>query len=139
MDARTLTEFIKTIEDEEATLTIDSNKDILAIKTRSDDIKIKGIPASEYVALPQIQVDNKFEVEVNQFVQGVNKVDYAVSDKNYSPVMTGVLMRIKADHDGVNKLIFVGTDGYRLAEYKMIFAGAMTKHQIDVIIPKSNI
>jgi DNA polymerase-3 subunit beta len=139
VDARTLTEFIKTIEDEEATLTIDSNKDILAIKTRSDDIKIKGIPASEYVALPQIQVDNKFEVEVNQFVQGVNKVDYAVSDKNYSPVMTGVLMRIKADHDGVNKLIFVGTDGYRLAEYKMIFAGAMTKHQIDVIIPKSNI
>ena len=139
IDARTLTDFFKTIEDEEATLTIDSTKDILAIKTKSDDIKIKGIPASEYVALPQIEVDNKFQLEVSQFVQGVAKVDYAVSDKNYSPVMTGVLMRIKTDYDNVNKLIFVGTDGYRLAEYKMIFSGAMTKNQIDVIMPKHNI
>jgi DNA polymerase-3 subunit beta len=139
IDARTLTEFIKTIEDEDAVLSIDPVKDLLMIKTKSDDIKIKWIPASEYVALPQIQVDNKFQLEINQFVQGIHKVDYAVSDKNYSPVMTGVLMRIKKDSDDVNKLIFVGTDWYRLAEYKMIFSGIMTKEQIDVIIPKGNI
>lgn len=139
VDARTLTDFAKTIEDDEMTLSIDSSKDILTIKTKSDDIKIKGIPASEYVALPQIQADNKFQLDTNQFIQGVHKVEYAVSDKNYSPVMTGVLMRLKVDADMTNKLIFVWTDGYRLAEYKMLFGWVMPRDQIDVIIPKSNI
>lgn len=136
VNARTFGDIMKTIDDDQVQIHIDSVKDLMTIKTASDDFKIKGISASEYVAVPEVQSDKSITFEAAAFSKGIGKVEYAVTEKNFSPVLTGILMRLKAT-EGAHKLVFVGTDSFRLAEYKIDFhgnAGAM-----DVIIPKTNI
>ena len=58
-------------------------------------------------------------------------------EKNFSPVLTGVMIRTKQYADGW-KLVFVGTDSFRLAEYKIAqmqnVPGAYT-----IIIPKVHV
>lgn len=66
---------------------------------------------------------------------GISKVEYAVTEKNFSPVLTGIYMKTK-ESDGQQYLVFVGTDSFRLAEYKIPVAG-MTG-SLDLIIPKTN-
>lgn len=136
VNARTFGDILKTIDDEQVQIHIDGVKDVMTIKTSSDDFKIKGISASEYVAVPEVQSDKSITFDAAAFSQGVGKVEYAVTEKNFSPVLTGILMRLKATDAG-HKLVFVGTDSFRLAEYKIDFHGSASA--MDVIIPKTNI
>lgn len=136
VNARTFGDIMKTIDDEEVQIQIDGMKDLMTIKTASDDFKIKGISASEYVAVPEVQSDKSVTFEAGAFSKGIGKVEYAVTEKNFSPVLTGILMRLKAT-EGAHKLVFVGTDSFRLAEYKIDFHGNASN--MDVIIPKTNI
>jgi DNA polymerase III sliding clamp (beta) subunit (PCNA family) len=49
---------------------------------------------------------------------GIGKVEYAVTEKNFSPVLTGIFVRTK-EYNAQQYLVFVGTDSFRLAEYKI--------------------
>lgn len=136
VNARMLGDIVKAIDDDQIQIHIDTTKDVMTLKTASDDFKIKGIAASEYVAVPEVQSDNSVSFDAQSFSKGIGKVEYAVTEKNFSPVLTGILMRVRATPES-RKLIFVGTDSFRLAEYKIDFHG--TAASLDVIIPKSNI
>jgi DNA polymerase III sliding clamp (beta) subunit (PCNA family) len=48
-------DIVKMIEEDEVKLIVDEDNDILTIKTLTDEFKLKGIPASEYVASPSIE------------------------------------------------------------------------------------
>lgn len=136
VNAKTLTDIIKTINDKEVKLMIDDSTDTLLIKSASDDFKIKWIPATEYVAVPEISSINSIKINANYFAKWVSKVDYAVTERNFSPVLTWVLMRIKKYWDEF-KLIFVWTDSFRLAEYKISID--WVGDEMDLIVPKVNI
>lgn len=136
VNARTFTDIIKTIDEESIELVVDQNKDIITLKTPSDNFKIKGISANEYVAVPEVSKDNTLTIDATSFIKGISKVEFAVTEKNFSPVLTGVLVRIKKIWEQ-NTIIFVGTDGFRLAEYKLPFTGK--GEEMSIIIPKTNI
>ncbi|HMT00904.1 MAG TPA: DNA polymerase III subunit beta [Candidatus Absconditabacterales bacterium] len=136
VNARTFTDIIKSIDEKEVELNIDSAKETMSIKSPSDSFKIKGISANEYVALPEVVKVHSLSLESKLFSQGVEKVEYAVTEKNFSPVLTGVLIKIKKDSK-TNNLIFVGTDSFRLAEYKIPYEGSSP--EMSLIIPKTNI
>jgi DNA polymerase III sliding clamp (beta) subunit (PCNA family) len=70
------------------------------------------------------------------FSQWIEKVEYAVTDKNFSPVLTWILLKSKIE-DNNKKLIFVGTDSFRLSEYKILSNGNDT--EFSLIIPKNSI
>jgi DNA polymerase-3 subunit beta len=122
VNAKTFGDILRTIDEEHVTIVIEESKDQLTVQTASDEFKIKGIPASEYVAVPEVQSDQPVTLTAEKFSTGIGKVEYAVTEKNFSPVLTGVLMRTK-DYDGKKKLVFVGTDSFRLAEYKIDSTG----------------
>lgn len=138
VNARMFLDIVKMIEDEEIKLIVDEDNDILTIKTVNDEFKLKWIPASEYVAVPTYETVNKFTVNPEVVVRWIEKVEYAVTEKNFAPVLTGILMRFKKVEDW-NKLIFVWTDSFRLAEYKIDYDWQLNSEKIDVIIPKINI
>lgn len=73
---------------------------------------------------------------MSSFTNGVSKVEFAVLEKNFSPVFTGVVMTTKQEEKN-NQLVFVGTDSYRLAEYKTPYDGEF--QDFKLIIPKSSI
>lgn len=137
VNAKTFTDIIKTIDDDQITLQVEESNQQMVIHSSSDEFKIKGISASEYVAIPEVQSDEEIELETKSFVLGIDKVEYAVTEKNFSPVLTGIYMRIK-EADGKKELVFVGTDSFRLAEYKMPFDGDL-KQEVSLIVPKIHI
>lgn len=136
INARKFADYVKTIEDEDIKLQIDTGKNTLTIKTSSDNIKLNGIAGSEYLGLPVVTWTRQLMVDAQSIITWVSKVEFAVTEKNFSPVLTGVLMKLKTYGDK-KKLIFVGTDSFRLAEYKLPYDG--TGEDLTIIIPKSNV
>lgn len=97
VNAKTLSDIIKTIDDEQLMITIQESDHQMIIQSSSDEFKIKGIGANEYVAIPEVQSDEQVQIDAKSFVLGIDKVEYAVTEKNFSPVLTGVFMRIKEE------------------------------------------
>lgn len=135
VNARTFLDIIKSIDDKEIEISADQKTQVITIKATKDTFDINGISASEYVALPEVPREQTITLDTQMFSQGVEKVEYAVTEKNFSPVLTWVLIKAKKDEEG-SKLVFVGTDSFRLAEYK-------TKNNIEqefsLIVPKLSI
>ena len=135
VDAKTFLEIIKTIEDDHVSLSVNSN-DTLTLNSTKDSFTIKWLPLQEFVALPELKEAKSISVPVASFTTGVSKVEFAVLEKNFSPVFTGVVITSKKTEKN-NQLVFVGTDSYRLAEYKTPFDGEF--QEFKLIIPKSSI
>lgn len=136
INAKMLTDIIKATDDSEVVLHADLTKDNLKITTSSDDFTIKWIAATEYVAVPSVQSDSQVSLQTKAFSYGVGKVEYAVTEKNFSPVLTGVYIRTKQS-DQWKKLVFVWTDSFRLGEYTVDFQGS--NEEFSLIIPKIHI
>jgi len=129
VNARMFSDIIKTIEEKEVEISVDQKSQVMTLKSAKDNFDINGIAASEYVALPEMPNENTLSVETQLFAEGVSKVEYAVTEKNFSPVLTGVLL--KAKEDG---LIFVGTDSFRLSEFKA--PSGIKEADFALIVPK---
>jgi len=133
INAKTFLDILKTIESENIELSIDQKTNIMTIKTPKDTFDINGIAASEYVALPEVPQENSFVLDTLAFSKGIDHVEYAVTEKSFSPVLTGVLMKT-GKWDASNKLIFVGTDSFRLSEYRVNHTNAS---DFSLIMPKA--
>ena len=134
VDAKTFFEIIKTIEDDHVELSVSG--DNLSISSAKDSFTIKWLPLQEFVALPDLKEPKTIEFPVATLTAGIGKVEFAVLEKNFSPVFTGVFMTTKHE-SGKDSIVFVGTDSYRLAEYKTPYEGKA--QEMKVIIPKSSI
>ena len=134
VDAKTFFEIIKTIEDDHVELSVSG--DNLSISSAKDSFTIKWLPLQEFVALPDLKEPKTIEFPVATLTAGIGKVEFAVLEKNFSPVFTGVLMTTKHE-PGKDSIVFVGTDSYRLAEYKTPYEGKA--QEMKVIIPNSSI
>lgn len=135
VNAKTFLDILKTIESESVEFSVDQMTNIMTIKTPKDTFEINGIPASEYVALPEVPQENSFMLDTTIFSKGIEKVEYAITEKSFSPVLTWVLMKSKLE-EGQPKIIFVGTDSFRLSEYKTLNTQAS---DFSLIIPKVSI
>lgn len=133
INAKTFLDILKTIESENMELSVDQKTNIMTIKTPKDTFDINGIAASEYVALPEVPQENSFVLDTLAFSKGIDHVEYAVTEKSFSPVLTGVLMKT-GKWDASNKLIFVGTDSFRLSEYRVNHTNAS---DFSLIMPKA--
>lgn len=93
---------------------------------------INGVIADEFPELPTINEESSIQYNINldEFKQAVNQTIVASSSDSSRPVLTGVYWH---SHEG--ELYLAGTDGYRLAERKMI----PTKSDIAAIIPTSTL
>lgn len=136
VNAKTFFDIVRSLDDEQVQLVMDETKDILFIRWINDNFSVKGIPATEYVAVPEVQDSNSLSLPAKEFSQWVAKVEYSVTERNFSPVLTWVLLRLK-EQEGQQFMIFVWTDSYRLAEYKIPLSNAFPP--VDIIIPKLTI
>lgn len=135
VDAKMLSEYVRTLEDEQVTMIIDMTKNIITLKTKSDTIKIKWLSGSEYVGIPELN-GAPHTVSALWLLKWFNKVDFAVVEKTFVPVLQGVSVRTR-EYDGIKKFSFGGSDSLRLADYKVSYDGDLDN--LQVIIPKNNI
>ncbi len=135
IDAKRFSEIIKTIEEDYVELAV-SNNDMLTIVTPRDSFTIKWLPLQEFVALPELKDSKTINMPVSHFTNGISKVEFAVLEKNFSPVFTWVVIASQQESKR-NNIVFVGTDSYRLAEYKVQHDGEY--QDFKLIIPKTSI
>lgn len=139
INAKTFSDILKTIDDEYFFLEITSAREEVKISTMNDSFTLKWISAAEYVATPNIQSKTQISINPKLISEWINKVEFAVTEKNFSPIMTGIFIRTKEYH-WIKKLVFVWTDSFRLAEYKIAIPTHNEFDQnISMVIPKIHV
>lgn len=136
INAKFFSDIIKTIDNWQVEITVDQQTQKMCIKAWKDSFNINWISASEYVALPDVPQDNTITLDTQALSKWIEKVEYSVTEKNFSPVMTWILIKTK-EYEWQKKLVFVGTDSFRLTEYKT--NAATDWSDFSIIIPKTSV
>ena len=132
VNAKMFLDLLRAMEEETIEISVNAQSHQMQLRSAKDMFEINGIPASEYVALPEVPQTNVVTLDTQNFLQGIDHVEYTITEKNFSPVLTGVLMKTKTEDTG-KKLVFVGTDSFRIAEFKITSA---IDTDFSLIIPK---
>lgn len=129
VNASMFLQIVQNIDDDELELSVEQQTQIMTIKSWKDMFEINWISANEYVALPEVPQWKEITLQAWQISEWIKRVEYAVTEKNFSPVLTWIYLKSKDN----NSLVFVWTDSFRLTEYKL---NAENVDDFNVIIPK---
>lgn len=83
------------------------------LKTKIDQFEsnIKGLPDDEFPLIPRIKDKKLVTISAKDLKEAINMVSFAAAPDEARPVLAGIYMKAEK-----NKLTFVATDSYRLAE-----------------------
>lgn len=126
--ARLLSEFIANLPKGNVDLKVDGTK--LHISSDKYVSTINGMSADEFPALPQIESAHTLTIATNLLKTAISQTVLTASSDDTRPVLTGVLCHV---HEGA--LYFAATDGYRLAERRLV----KTSEDIKALIPASTL
>lgn len=124
--ARLVSEFVNSIP--KGTVELRVTGDRLELKSGHYTSIINGVIADEFPELPTIDESSsiQYSITADDFKQSVAQTILAVSNDSTRPILTGVYWH---SHEG--HLYLVATDGYRLAERRLV----ETKSDVSAIIP----
>jgi DNA polymerase-3 subunit beta len=126
--ANLITEFVGNLQKTNIDLSIKDNK--LKIKAGNYDSTINTVSPDDFPSLPDSKTNIEFEIDSKIFKEAAAQTVLAASSDTTRPVLTGVYF-----HTYEGNLYMTATDGYRLAERKLI----AQKSVIDSIIPTTAI
>ena len=118
VNARLLCEMIRRMPDGIISVKADEN-DNITIKCGRTQFNIKGLDASDYPEMPEIDEIGSAVIPQNLLKSMIDQTIFAVSDNDARPIYTGTLFEM----DGEN-LTLVSVDGYRLAKRTENISGA---------------
>ncbi len=110
---------------------LEGNEGNLLIKTKKNQIKLKGVPFEDFPSIPVVTGDS-FTIDAKKLTEGIKSVYYSASVSDIKPEISSVYIYTNEDN-----LVFVATDSFRLAEKKI-----KLKKEINVpgiLIPFKNI
>lgn len=126
--ARLLSEFIANLPKGNVDLKVDGSK--LHISSDKYVSTINGMPADEFPALPEITSAHTLSINTELLKTAISQTVLAASSDDTRPVLTGVLCHV---HEG--SLYLAATDGYRLAERRLVKA----TEDVRALIPASTL
>lgn len=132
VNAKMFLDLLKVMEEETIEISLNAQSQQIQLRSSKDTFDLNGISAGEYVALPEVPQTNTVVLDTQTFLQGIDHVEYTITEKNFSPVLTGVLVKTKTEATG-KKMVFVGTDSFRIAEFKL---NSQVDADFSLIIPK---
>ncbi|MBR3329538.1 DNA polymerase III subunit beta [Candidatus Saccharibacteria bacterium] len=130
--AKLLAEFVSNLPKGE-TIEISSNDTKVTISAGKYSSTINGTPADDFPELPGINEKNAviYKLSVDEFKTSINQVIIASSNDLTRPALTGVYFNTYN-----NTLAIAATDGYRLAEKKLI---DKVESEVQAIIPTNSL
>ncbi len=128
--ARLVTEFVSSLPKDAVELKITDNK--LNISSGSFSSVINGVIADEFPELPTIDETSSinYSIAAGDFKAAVSQTIITASSDSTRPVLTGVYW-----HSFEGYLYLAATDGYRLAERRLV----ETTSEVAAIIPASTL
>lgn len=129
--AKLITEFISSLPS--STVELEVKNDHLHIRADKFSSVINGTVADEFPELPSIDENNAtlYEIAPDVIKQAVSQTIIASSSDSTRPILTGVFW-----HTVDNNLFLAATDGYRLAEKKLI---EKTDSEVSAVIPTTSL
>lgn len=109
LQAHFFSEIIKKLPSDQVEITVDERFST-KITSGKSEFNIHGLDAEEYPRLPQINIQNSFQVKALLIKNMIRQTAFAVSVSETRPILTGV--NWKAEN---GKLTCVATDSHRLA------------------------
>lgn len=128
VNAKSLLDIVRSIDEDEVLLEWKDDGSMLTISTRADKFDFVGISANEYIAIPDLNKEWSTQIEAQVLSKWIEKVEYTVSEKSFTTVITGILLKLQDQ-----KIHFVWTDSFRLAEYSI---PVDSKDKFQIIVPK---
>lgn len=130
--ARLLAEFVSNLPRGEVVEMLAEGEKV-TIKAGGYTSSINGAAADEFPELPEIEDDKmvKFTLGVDEFKEGLTQVMIAVSNDTTRPALTGVYFNTFG-----GGLYLAATDGYRLAERKVL---KKTDSEVMAIVPAASL
>ncbi len=130
--AKLLAEFVSNLPKGE-TIEIKSDDTKVTITAGKYSSTINGALADDFPELPEINEKQAvvFRIGVDEFKNSINQVIIASSNDLTRPALTGVYFNTYSD-----TLAIAATDGYRLAEKKII---EKVKSEVQAIVPASSL
>ncbi len=131
--AKLLAEFISNLpKDSTITLSSDDTHKITVSAGQYSSV-INGVSADDFPELPEIDEEHAvtYKIPADEFKNSVAAVVIASSNDLARPALTGVYFNTQ---DGV--LSIAATDGYRLAEHKLV---RDTKSDVKAIVPSTSL
>ncbi len=126
--ARLLSDFIANLPKTNIDLRVEGVK--LHIEANSYSSVINGLASDEFPSLPAIESLKKLTVDTSDFKRAISQTILCASNDDTRPVLTGVLC-----HCFEGALYMAATDGYRLAERKVV----KTELEIHALVPASTL
>lgn len=128
--ARLVSEFISNLPSDAVNLEVDDNK--LNITSGKFSSVINGVVADEFPELPTVDEKQaiQYELDTEELKKAVAQTKIAVSSDMARAILTGVFWHT---HEGY--LYLAATDGYRLAEKRLIASNS----ELAAIIPASTL
>lgn len=96
----------------------DMEEEILAIlSAASGQFQLRGIAASQFPPLPQIESTDTIEIPAASFLAGLRSCLFAASSEPSKQILTGIHVKTPGDEDfaSYDSLEFAATDSHRLA------------------------
>lgn len=124
--ARLMQEFIGSLPSGVISLELDETK--LLIATDQYQSTVNGIVADDFPVMPAISGGTVLKLDGPELKKGLQQVDFAASNDESRPVLTGVLI-----HSFEGKLYLAATDSYRLAERQI----GSSKEEVSLLVPAS--
>lgn len=110
--------FLKTISNiKDEQISLETKENTLYLKTNSGEIKINTISTSDFPSIPEIETQEKedefikIELTKQNLLDGLTATYYAASKSNIKPELSSIFINFN-----LKEIIFVATDGFRLAE-----------------------
>lgn len=130
--AKLLAEFVSNLPKGE-NITIESSDTKITISTDKYSSTINGALADDFPELPEIDEKKAviFKVGIDEFKTGINQVTIASSNDLTRPALTGVYFNT---YDNI--LAIAATDGYRLAEKKLV---DKVESEVTAIVPTNSL
>mgnify|MGYP001465967202 CR=1 FL=1 len=107
--AKTLSGIVSKLSDNNVSISVDEDQK-LAIKGNQVDFDILGSNAQDYPVFPTIDEGTSFSLKVEEVRELIKHTIIAVSYDETKQFLNGIMIKNEQD-----KLLFVSTDGYRLA------------------------
>lgn len=111
-------------------ISLDFHSSSVFLETPKHHLEFKIPPYEDFPSIPQINDSPSLVVSVKDFINGITTVLYSASITEIKPEISSVYCYTQN-----NTLIFVSTDGFRLAEKKI---NIKTPEDFKMIIPYKN-
>lgn len=125
--SRTLVDYVANNHDK--TINFALNDVTLDAVSEHTKVKIKGMEATDFPSIPVIKGGVEFSVPAPIFKEAILKTAFASTQDETRPVLGGVALFGEKD-----KLVFVSTDSYRLAEFTVSLNPEL-KEPVKAVVP----